>query len=64
MVRVCSKAIEAIEYDAVTQQLHVTFHHGGTYTHGGVPAAIHERFLAAPSKGQFYNEVLKGRYPG
>ena len=62
MVYVSSTAISDIRYDAVTQQLHVTFHHGGTYTHCGVPASVHERFLRASSKGGFYNDVLKGRY--
>lgn len=62
MVRVSSKAIREIDYDPETQQLHVTFHHGGTYTHAGVPVDLYERFLEAPSKGRFYNDVLIGRY--
>jgi hypothetical protein len=63
MVRVSSDAIHDLAYDPETLELHVTFHHGGTYTHGGVPAELYERFLAAPSKGSFYNAELKHRYP-
>ncbi len=62
MVRVSSEAFAEIDYDAATQQLHVTFHHGGTYTHCGVPAEVYERFLRSPSKGRFYHDELKGRY--
>ena len=64
MPYVNSSAISQIEYDDASNQLYVTFHETGTYTYYGVPKAVYEAFLAAPSKGQFYNDHIRDRYGG
>ena len=62
MPYVNSTAISHIEYDPATQQLYITFRGSGTYTYYGVPQHVYEAFLRAPSKGQFYNDPIKGVY--
>lgn len=32
------------------------------YIFGDVPLSVWKRFKSAPSKGKFYNQVIKGRY--
>ena len=62
MPRVISKAIANIDHDPVTLALTVTFHGTGAYIYYGVPRAVYEAFLAAPSAGQFFNERIRDRY--
>lgn len=33
-----------------------------TYRYRGVPARVYEDLLAAPSKGQYFHQAIKGRY--
>jgi hypothetical protein len=56
-----SSNIASIGYDPPT--LEVEFHHGGVYTYEGVPQEVYENFMAAPSKGRFFAENIKGKYP-
>jgi hypothetical protein len=62
MVLVASRAIRRIEYDALSEELFVTFVGGKTYVYEGVPDDVHARLLAADSKGRFFNEAIKDRY--
>lgn len=62
MPYVNSTAISRIEYDPASQQLYITFHESGTYTYYNVPQHVYEAFLAAPSKGQFFNDYIKDVY--
>ena len=62
MPTVNSSAIRAIEFDAFTNRLYVTFTSGKAYTYYQVPRSVYERFVAAASKGAFFNEVIKDRY--
>ncbi|MDF2813174.1 MAG: hypothetical protein K0S56_4205 [Microvirga sp.] len=63
MPEVISSAIQRIEYDAGARKLHVVFHETGAYTYYVVPRSVYEAFLNAPSKGQFFNERIRDRYP-
>jgi hypothetical protein len=62
MPAVVSSAILRIEYNEFARELHVTFTSGNTYSYYGVPKDVYERFLHAPSKGQFFNDYIKDRY--
>jgi KTSC domain len=57
IVPVASTAISAIGWrkDGI---ISVTFHRGGTYTYDG-DYELFQAFLAAPSKGQFFNSYFK-----
>lgn len=57
-----SRSVRAIGYDARGGRLTVVFRNGYRYVFFGVPAAVFEAFLAAPSKGRFFNWRVRGRY--
>lgn len=64
MIRVISSNIAAVGYDAQSSVLFVRFHSGArVYSYRGVPASVYRAFLAAPSKGRFLAQFVKGRYP-
>ncbi|MEO8071471.1 MAG: KTSC domain-containing protein [Acidobacteriota bacterium] len=58
-----SSVVRAIGYEPATSRLEVAFVNGGVYRYHHVPAAVHAAFLAAESKGQFLNGVVKPNYP-
>ena len=59
-----STAIRRIAYLPADRELDVTFLGSGrTYTYIGVEPEVHEEFMSALSKGQFFNTRIKYRYP-
>lgn len=58
-----STAIRDIRYDADRQKLFVTFTNGGEYVYVGVPGKVHRRFVRAESKGRFFIEAIRDRFP-
>ena len=57
--RVHSSNIFAIGYDASIARLEVQFHNGHLYQFYGVPMAIYNGLLRAPSKGKFFDIYIK-----
>jgi hypothetical protein len=58
-----SSAIKAVGYDPATQQLYITFTSSShPYTFCVVAPAVFDAFMAAPSKGGFYNAHIRGRF--
>jgi KTSC domain len=57
-----SSVIRDYEYDADIQQLEITFVSGKVYVYGAVPEDVFEDFLAASSKGEFFNAHIRGAY--
>lgn len=63
MPYVNSTAIARIECESSLRHLQIWFHEsGGPYTYFEVPGDIYQAFLAAPSKGQFFNDYIRDRY--
>ncbi len=62
-VKVESAALVQIGYDAATQQLIVEFRDGAIYHYLGIPAAVHASLVSASSKGQHFNQAIRGNYP-
>lgn len=62
MTEVQSTAIKDISYDEEYQRLFVTFHNGRSYQLENVPRDVYDEFVAADSKGRFFNERIKGQY--
>jgi hypothetical protein len=58
-----STAIRAIRYDEERQRLLVRFSDGDEYAFVGVPGEVHRSFADAPSKGDFFADAIRGRYP-
>ena len=60
---VTSSVIAAIGYDPTFQWLEVELKTGNLCLYREVPARIHEAFMAALSKGSFYNQWVRDDYP-
>lgn len=63
MPAVDSSAILAIDYAPAASRLEIVFVSGIRYAYEGVPAALYEAMLAAPSKGEFFNRNIRDAYP-
>lgn len=58
-----STAIEWVDYDHTSLTMQIRFRSGRhSYSYYGVPQAIYEGLLAAPSAGTFYDQHIKDRY--
>lgn len=62
-MRVDSTAITDIEYEDDRQKLYVRFIDGDRYVYVGVPGEVHRGFLDAESKGGFFTEAIRDRFP-
>jgi hypothetical protein len=58
-----STALATVGYDEARQRLQVEFCGRAIYHYFGVPAAVHQRLLCAPSKGSYFNQAVRGRFP-
>ncbi len=63
MIPVNSSAIRAIGYDPGRRLLKITFEQGDTYDYCNVPHSVFEGILNAYSKGSYYNDYIKDKYP-
>lgn len=63
VVTVESSALATVGYDEARELLQVEFGCGTIYHYFGVPAAVHQQLLAASSKGCYFNEAIRGRFP-
>jgi hypothetical protein len=60
---VASATLSTIGYDGIRNVLQLEFRSRAVYHYFGVPAAVHEALLDAPSKGGYFNQAIRGRYP-
>jgi lysyl-tRNA synthetase class 2 len=58
-----SSAISQIDYDAERAKLLVRFVSGERYVYVGVPEEVCRSFVAADSKGRFFQTRIRDRYP-
>ena len=58
-----SSAIRFIHYDAPRLQMRVGFVDGEDYAYDGVEPEIYEGFRTAPSRGRYFAEHIRDRYP-
>jgi hypothetical protein len=61
--KVESTTLLTLAYDGVREILQLEFCSRAIYYYYGVPAAVHEALLCAPSKGSYFNRVIRGRFP-
>ncbi|MCC7341991.1 MAG: KTSC domain-containing protein [Bryobacterales bacterium] len=60
---VASTTLATVAYDGVQKLLQLEFRSRVVYHYFGVPATVHEALLDAPSKGSYFNQAIRGRYP-
>jgi hypothetical protein len=58
-----STTLSMVAYDAARELLQLEFHSRAIYQYFGVPAAVHTALLRAPSKGSYFNRVIRGHFP-
>lgn len=61
--KVTSSNIAAIGYDPETKTLEVEFKRGQVYSYKNVPEAAYVAFGEASSKGLYFEQNIKTRYP-
>jgi KTSC domain len=56
--------ISQAEYDTQTSQLRVWFRDSAEHlTYRNVPPAVYDKLVTADSKGQYFELMIRGRYP-
>lgn len=58
-----STTLATVGYDETRKLLQLEFRSGAVYLYSGVPAAVYQALLDAPSKGRYFNGAIRGRYP-
>ena len=58
-----SITLAMIAYDDARELLQLEFRSRAIYQYFGVPATVHAALLRAPSKGSYFNRVIRGRFP-
>jgi hypothetical protein len=61
--RVESTTLRSLAYDGGRGVLQLEFRTRAIYLYYGVPAAVYESLLSAPSKGSYFNRAIRGRFP-
>jgi len=57
-----STTLASVAYDGVRGTLQLEFRSGTIYLYLGVPLSVCEGLLSAPSKGRYFNEVIRGHF--
>jgi hypothetical protein len=63
LVRVESTTLSTVAYDEARELLQLGFCSGAVYQYFGVPVAVHQALLDAPSKGRYFNYAIRGHFP-
>lgn len=58
-----SATLARVAYDEARKLLQLEFSRRAVYLYFGVPPAVHRAFLDAPSKGRYFNQSIRGRFP-
>ena len=58
-----STTLARVAYDDFRELLRLEFRSRAIYQYSGVPPAVHQALLQAPSKGSYFNRVIRGRFP-
>lgn len=61
-VNVESTTLSSISYDLGKRLLELEFANASVYRYFEVPAGMHAELLAAPSKGRFFNQCIRGHF--
>jgi len=58
-----STTLATVAYDDARELLQLEFRSRAIYQYFGIPLAVHAALLRAPSKGSYFNRVIRGRFP-
>jgi len=57
-----STTLATVAYDETSELLQLEFRSRATYQYFGVPGAVHLALRDAPSKGGYFNRVIRGGF--
>jgi len=63
VIAVESSTLATIAYDRTRELLELEFNSHAIYQYWGVPNSVHEALLRAPSKGSYFNQAIRGKFP-
>jgi hypothetical protein len=63
VIAVESTVLAAVAYGDARELLQLEFRSRTIYRYSGVPPAVHAALLRAPSRGIYFNRVIRGRFP-
>jgi hypothetical protein len=58
-----STTLVTVSYDEARELLQLEFCSRAVYQYFQVPAAVHQSLLEASSKGRYFNQAIRGRFP-
>jgi len=58
-----STVLATVGYNEARELLQLEFCGGAIYHYFGVPTTVQQALLAAPSKGSYFNQAIRGRFP-
>jgi hypothetical protein len=58
-----STTLATVAYDEAQELLQLEFCSRAIYLYLGVPTAVHQALLDAPSKGRYFNQAIRGQFP-
>jgi hypothetical protein len=58
-----STTLATIAYDEQQELLRLEFCSQAIYLYWAVPGRVHQDLLNAPSKGRYFNQAIRGRFP-
>jgi len=58
-----SSVIASYSYHERGEQLEIKFVSGIVYVYSGVPKEVYQKMRESRSKGIFFNQLIKGKYP-
>lgn len=58
-----SSTLATIAYDRTRELLQLEFNSHAIYQYWGVPSSVHEALLRTPSKGSYFNQAIRGKFP-
>jgi hypothetical protein len=61
-IAVESTTLATVAYDPAQQLLQLEFRDRTIYQYCGVPADVHDALLRAPSKGTYFNRVIRPQF--
>jgi len=57
-----STTLATVAYDEARELLRLEFRSQAIYQYLGVPAVVHQALLRASSKGNYFNQAIRGRF--
>jgi hypothetical protein len=61
-VAVESTTLATVEYDEARELLQLEFCSEAIYLYFSVPPTVYQALLSAPSKGRYFNQMIRGRF--